>query len=247
MSSVRAHVVNMSPCAWAAAGALMLAVVTTARAGTFEATLQYTSDYVLRGVSQSDGAAVPQGGLQFRGDGGTFAGVWASPIVFDPENGRRPEVDAYVGHRWQPGARVALQATASRYVFPRDRAPLNYDYSEFAVQVELDDRFALGLAWAPDYSQYSSVGVALNRSLASAELSVRQSVADGVVVNGSVAYYDYTDLFGDGYWAWGMGVAWSGGPWSLTAQRLASDGTAAGWFGASRAGPRWALTVSRRF
>jgi uncharacterized protein (TIGR02001 family) len=232
---------------WLAALACVAAAAGPARGGTVDATLQFTSDYVVRGISQSDGGAVPQGGFQFRSDGGAFAGVWASPVVFDPADGRQPEIDLYVGRRWQATPRIALQATLSRYVYPQDRAALRYDYAEVALQAELDDSVTLAVAWTPDYSRFSSVGIARRRSVVSAELTLRQPLAGGFDASASATYQDFRDLFGRGYWAWGAGLGWSRGPWSATAQRLGSDGTAVRWFGAGLAGSRWAATVTRRF
>lgn len=218
-----------------------------AGAGTLEGALQFTSDYVVRGVSQSDGGAAVQGGLQYRLDDGTFAGLWASPVVFDPADGRQPEVSLYAGRRWEPTQRLAVQATAARYAYPRDRDSLRYDYTEFSVQFDLDDRLTLALAWAPDYSRFSTVGIAREKSVISAELSGRQPIGAGLTASASVAYSDLDDLFGRGYWAWSAGLAWSSGPWSASAQRLGADATAVRWFGADLAGARWAATFTRRF
>jgi uncharacterized protein (TIGR02001 family) len=239
------HRAGVAPCL--AALACVAALPGAARGGTFDATLQFTSDYVVRGISQSDGGAVPQAGIQFRSDRAAFAGAWASPVVFDPADGRQPELDVYVGRRWQATPRVVVQATLSRYVYPQDRAALRYDYSEVALQAELDDRVTLAVAWTPDYSRYSNVGIARRRTVLSAELTFRQPLAGGFDASASATYQDFHDLFGRGYWAWGAGFGWSRGPWSATAQRLGSDGTAVRWFGAGLAGPRWAATVTRRF
>jgi uncharacterized protein (TIGR02001 family) len=234
----------------AAESIVLLALVvapSAACAGTFEGSVQFASDYVVRGVSQSDGGGAVQGGVQYRGDRGEFAGVWASPVVFDPAEGRKPEIDLYAGRRWDLSPRVAVQATLTRYVYPRDREALRYDYSELGVQFDLDDRLTLALGWTPDYSRFASVGIARDRSMLSAELSGRQPIGAGFTVNASVAYSDLHDLFGRGYWAWGAGLAWSSGTWSASAQRLGADSTATRWFGADRAGARWAATLTRRF
>ncbi len=80
-----------------AAGVALVSLSGTALAGDkleWSASATGTSDYVFRGISQSDNDPAIQGsfGLSY---GMFYAGVWASSIDFDPDN--NIEVDYYAG------------------------------------------------------------------------------------------------------------------------------------------------------
>ena len=70
------------------------------------------SDYVFRGISQTDNQIAIQGGLDYARDNGLYVGTWASsvdPTFFD--NGRDPqiELDIYAGY----AASTTILATTS--------------------------------------------------------------------------------------------------------------------------------------
>lgn len=52
------------------------------------------SDYVYRGISQTNEEAAIQGGFDVEGESGLYVGVWASNIAFDGSI----EVDVYAGY-----------------------------------------------------------------------------------------------------------------------------------------------------
>ena len=58
-----------------------------------------TSDYVCRGVSNSDEHAAVQLGLEVSTDSGFFGGIWASTTdITNGDRHRAREVDYYFGH-----------------------------------------------------------------------------------------------------------------------------------------------------
>lgn len=60
------------------------------------ANLTFTTDYVFRGVSQTDGKFAVQGGFDWASEGtGIYAGTWASNVDFDSETS--VELDVYAG------------------------------------------------------------------------------------------------------------------------------------------------------
>ena len=62
----------------------------------FSATFAVTTDYVFRGVSQTDNEPAFQAGASYSAPFGLYAGVWASNVDFG-EGGPDYEVDYYVG------------------------------------------------------------------------------------------------------------------------------------------------------
>src|SRR5690242_9420468 len=77
-----------------AGAALMAGAANAATTGTVSA----VSEYMFRGISSSNGAAI-QGSLDWSSDSGWYAGIWGSntaPIVFDGT-----EVDVYGGYKFK--------------------------------------------------------------------------------------------------------------------------------------------------
>ena len=64
-----------------AAALVLQGIGTTAEAeGRWSGQIAATSDYVLRGVSQTDGHIAVQGSLAYRALSGVYAGAWASSL-----------------------------------------------------------------------------------------------------------------------------------------------------------------------
>jgi len=75
-----------------AVGALVLS---GAAAAEFSANIGATSNYVWRGVTQTDDAAAISGGLDYAHEAGFYAGTWASNVDFGDDT--TAEVDVYGG------------------------------------------------------------------------------------------------------------------------------------------------------
>ena len=56
------------------------------------ANVSFASDYVWRGMTQSDGPAI-QGGFDFEAESGFYAGIWGSNVNFN--DGAGSELDYY--------------------------------------------------------------------------------------------------------------------------------------------------------
>ena len=91
----------------------------TVSANTFAATTAHVgvfSSYVFRGVVADDGAAV-QGGVDYHGDTGILAGVWASNA-----NGfGGSEFDIYAGYLHTFSESVFVDVGALYYILPEDK------------------------------------------------------------------------------------------------------------------------------
>jgi uncharacterized protein (TIGR02001 family) len=75
--------------------ALGATVLSGAAAAEFSANIGATSNYVWRGVTQTDDAAAVSGGLDYAHESGFYAGTWASNVDFDDDT--TAEVDVYGG------------------------------------------------------------------------------------------------------------------------------------------------------
>jgi uncharacterized protein (TIGR02001 family) len=118
--------------------------------------LVLTSDYIYRGVSQSDGHGALQADLHASSAGGTFAGVWASTRDRDLEPGTSGEMQIYLGQRFNLGSAWSAAVSGRADYFVGGAAHHSDDYQEISAAVTWLDRFTLSLTAVPNSVRYSS-------------------------------------------------------------------------------------------
>jgi len=150
--------------------AALLAVGTTSAIAETSANVAVTTDYVFRGISQSDGAPAIQGGVDYAHQSGFAAGVWASSVD-DTVGDAGLEIDLYasfsatvdefgysvgfINYRY-PGGDTGTSKDASEvylggsyrnlgltyYIGDSD---LDADYLEFTANFDMDRGVNLGV------------------------------------------------------------------------------------------------------
>jgi uncharacterized protein (TIGR02001 family) len=186
-----------------------------------------TSDYVLRGVSQSYDHVALQTGFNYRSTSGAFAGAWGSNVNPYPFLGSAVELDLYAGYSWTLTQDFSAQSTYTRYTYLDDPRLGRYDFDELAFSFKYLDRLAFTWSWQPDVSAYSALGSARDRSVLAYELSGLWPVRGGLTVLAGVGYYDLHRLFGVGYAAGSAGLGWISGHFEIDLVRYASQATVA--------------------
>ena len=110
-----------------AVGVLALSGTATAEV---TANIGATSNYVWRGVTQTDDGAAISGGLDYAHDSGFYAGTWASNVDF---NGANAEVDFYAGFGNEFDSGLGYDVGAIYYFYPgADDLGGNEDEIDFA-------------------------------------------------------------------------------------------------------------------
>ena len=111
-----------------------------------------SSDYVFRGLSQSDEHASLQLGIEAEFDNGWFVGVWgASTDLTNGGRSREREIDYYLGFLHDVSSRWAIGAAISRYTYPGSGGNVDYDYGEIAVLANFDDRAWLEIRYTDNF------------------------------------------------------------------------------------------------
>ena len=168
--------------------------------------LSVTSDYVFRGITQTDFDPALQGGLDYVfGGSGWYVGAWASNIDFAASDGPDIELDTYVGYGTSLSDEWAVDMHAVQYTYIGEQDSYgSLDYTEFFVGTTFNDMLTLTLAYAPDYA---------NAGLSSTYLGVAGSweVGSGVSLNAGVGHSKFSDDAGS-YTDFNLGVSRSFGP-----------------------------------
>jgi len=116
------------------------------------ANVSFTTDYIWRGMTQSDGPAV-QGGFDYEADSGFYAGFWGSNVNFNNGNGQ--ELDYYAGYGFSLGD-VGIDVGYITYDYPDSDPDLKFEeiYLGFSIG-DLGLTYASGQDEAPDYIEVS--------------------------------------------------------------------------------------------
>lgn len=165
--------------------------------------LSLTSDYVWRGVTQSDGDVAIQLGGDVAFDSGVYAGAWGSTIDISngPTRQRDNELTLYLGYGLELNDAWVLSATAVSYNYPGQTGSVDYDYEELQLSANYDDRFWVQYAYSPDL--YDSGDRAHN-----AEIYTEWPLGDQAAIGAGIGYYDLSSFNGNGYAYWELGITW---------------------------------------
>lgn len=172
-----------------------------AYAAEFNGYLALTTDYVQRGVSRSDTDPAIQLGGDVSFESGLVLGAWGSSVDNPSQPGQQHDVElnAYAGYGRDIGDRWRLSAFAVAYRFPGMDTPFDYDYLEYLVSANYDDRFWIEYTVATDY--YGTGDRAWNIE-ALGEWPLHQSWN----VSAGVGRLDLGRVVGSGYTYWQVGV-----------------------------------------
>ncbi|MBN8552059.1 MAG: hypothetical protein J0L52_04070 [Caulobacterales bacterium] len=140
-------------------GLLVLGVFGSARAQETEpgrwslsGNVAATSDYVFRGVSQSEGDAAVSVGADAT-DGVFYVGGWASSVAFEGDDDTVAEVDLYGGIQPRIGD-WTFDVGVAGYLYLGTPDGFDYDYAEFRVGANRTVGAAdlsVTASWSPDY------------------------------------------------------------------------------------------------
>lgn len=140
----------------AAVAALMMGAAGTAQAQNLpvdiSTTVTLTSDYLFRGISQTDGKPAAQAGVTASHESGFFAGIWGSNVDFGPGSDADYEVDLFAGFANSIGD-FGYSVQALYYMYPSDNADANY--LELGVDLSYTlaySTFNVSGYWSPDYA-----------------------------------------------------------------------------------------------
>lgn len=185
-----------------------------------------TTNYVWRGLTQTDDAAAIQGGIDYAHGSGVYVGSWISNVDFGSEAGQ--EVDIYGGFSNEVGG-FSYDVGYIWYIYPTEGA-LNFQeyylglgYGPFSVKFSYDD---------DNENLYSEAGLDFE-------------LASGVTLNLHVGSYDFD--VGTDYVDYLVGITKDAGDgWEFSAYVSDTDLKESDGFGTD-VDPRAVLSISKSF
>lgn len=189
------------------AAVVAMAGMTTAASAeelTFSGNVALTSDYVFRGISQSDSDIAIQGGFD-AGYGALYAGVWGSSIDFGLDG--TTEVDVYAGFKPTLGP-VTLDLGVIGYLYPGMDSAFNADMVEFKAGASFApvENLSVGATvyYSPEFTFSTGEAGVYVEGTAGYTFNDKFAVS-GAVGNQSVDQTNYFGASGDSYTTWNVG------------------------------------------
>jgi len=177
------------------------------------ASLSITSDYVLRGVSQSDGEPVLQGDVHWTFPSGWSTGLWGSQLRFRPR-AATSELGAYLQWQGTVSGDFDMAAAYTHYTYPSDPRLISYDYDELAVSLAWRDQVYLAATWTPRLNLYSATdGLASNRAVYTLEASWHRTLRPRYDLSVGLGFYDPQGVDYASYAYGNATVGWHYGHW----------------------------------
>lgn len=163
-----------------------------------------TSDYVWRGVSQSDSDPAIQGGFDYAHDSGFYAGVWGSTVDFDDPSADDAdlEFDAYLGFGGEFAGGLGYDVSLIRYMYPGTDADLDWNELNASLSYSM---FSVGVAYSNDVFGSDETGVYYYGA-------VDWEFTPGYTLSAHVGQYDFDEAVNgagnpDSYVDYGIGVS----------------------------------------
>jgi|CXWL01.1.fsa_nt_gi uncharacterized protein (TIGR02001 family) len=187
-------------------GVAMLAGATIAGAGVANAdvssSITLTTDYVFRGISQSDGGPAVQGSFDWSQDM-VYAGAWASNVNFGGGTGESMELDLYVGITPTTGP-ISWDLSLVGYFYPgADDAGAEFDYYEgiAAGTFNVTEQMTIGgkVAYTPEYFAELGNGTYY-------EINGGYALSDATSFSAGYGIQE-VDFATDSYSTWNVGVS----------------------------------------
>lgn len=228
----------MKPFKLAASLALVLSAIPFAAFAQEEAESPFSwevtavSDYVWRGVSQSDENPTGQAGFTYTSPVGLYAGVWASGVDFG-SNKPDFEVDGFIGYNVDFNESVNFDVMLNRYAYP-DAGDLNFN--ELITTTTFAEAYSLTVAYSDDFGGTDTDAWYV---AGGASFGLPQDFSLDLGVGRSM----FEDEYGEDYTDWTVGVSRSWGPVSAALAYVGTDGNGRDAYG-ELADSRVVLTLS---
>lgn len=163
--------------------------------------LAATSDYVFRGVSQTDEGPAIQASVDIGHSGGFYAGTWASNVDFDAPDGIDIELNFYVGWTFGFEDDSELDLQLVRYQYPGANSGYGINYNELIAAYSFLDYYTATAAYSNDFLNSGESALYYH---AGAEFPL--GVGELNLMLGA-GFNDISGLAGSDYWDYQIGIS----------------------------------------
>lgn len=216
-------------------------------AGSWGGSLGFTSDYVVRGLSQSAGRIAGSIDLHYHSQERWYAGLFAASVRRSDSQDLGAELSPYIGYglNWPSGWNLDLNA--AHYAYPGDHPRSHYDYDEFTSSLQYRERLFLTLSLSPDTPAESPRGSVSGRPAVAYDVGLRQPLLWGAALEAGLGYYDLHRVVGAGFVYWNAGLGYDIGAVHLNLAYIGTGHSAENLLVSQPATNRWVGSAIWRF
>lgn len=173
---------------------------------TLTGSVNFASDYIYRGFTQTSGGPAIQGSIGISHESGLYVGAWGSNLNFNDGSGADLELDLYGGYTGEFQG-FTYDVGFLYYWYPGVANALGYNFWEVYGKVGYDlgvASLSAGLSYSPDF--FGNGGDATNIS-GGVEVPVPLGEKDfDLSVSGHVGYQFLQASYGADYTYWDLGA-----------------------------------------
>ncbi len=213
-----------------------------------------TSDYVVRGLSQSSEHASLQVSLGAQLENGLYGGLWigtvdTSRLAPDFGEDREVEVDYFIGYGQAFNDNWSWDINAGYYTYPLEDRVLNYDYAEFSASVGYKGLLRASVVYAPAAEDHMAPPqhVKLRGNRISYELGGEWPLSEGFSVNGGFGYSDLSETSEVKHTYWNAGLTYRFDRYAVSLTQFGTDDRARERFIDDRADTRTVISFVSLF
>lgn len=169
-----------------------------------------TSNYIFRGISQTDNQPAVQVSFDAAHSGGLYAGIWGSNVNFN-EGGTSTEFDLYAGFADDLGSGLSYDLAGIYYLYPGANDPSNGEFNyweakaalSYAMEdLQLKPKLGFALYYSPEF--FGEIGDAVYYDV-SLELTLIDNLS--LHAHGGLQDLKKSQAGVGSYTDWGVGVA----------------------------------------
>ncbi len=172
--------------------------------GTFSGNVAVTSDYIFRGISQSDEGVALQGGLDWDSGKGFYLGVWGSSVDFNDGDEASVEIDVIGGYAGESG-NFSYDVGFIWYTYPGADDSLDYNFVEVGASVG----YAFEKASISGGVYYTEDNFGGTDEAIFTTAGIEVPLNESFTASANVSHYEVEPSFGDDYNTWDIGLTYS--------------------------------------
>lgn len=224
----------------AAIGCVCAVSVPNVRAADFSGSVALTTDYVWRGISQTESDPAVQAGASVSWKSGLYASIWGSNVEYAGTDASS-ELDFVVGWGRALGDDWTVDANILHYRYPGTTVDL--DWTELNGKLTYRDRYFAAFGWSHEALGYDASGTY-------ALIGATFPLNDAFRLEASAAHYflDKAVVAEEGYSHGSLSAVWTfKAPFELRLSAHATDSNAETIFGEDFAGNRIEAALQASF
>lgn len=196
-----------------------------------------TSEYMFRGISQTDDHPAIQAGAGYSWSNGLYIGAWASNVDFGDDTDA--EVDTFIGWNGDLSDSVNLDVQLVRYNYLGEPDGTDYAYNELIGKLSFAENYSVTLGYTNDFlnSDTDSIYTAVGGSW---------EVGKGINLTAGLGYTTVDNAVSseDGYLDYSIGVNRDFGPVNIGLGYIGTDNSGESIFGEDNAEDKFVLTFA---